>query len=80
MPRFRSLSSETLDLFAPAGESDSFPVEGGAEVEVAGDVSEETVDAYIVGEGENARAWSKTVWALVDTKPAANAAPAPKEK
>lgn len=82
MPRFRSLSSEDLDLFAPAFRTaESFPVEALAEVEVAGDVSDETEDAYIVGVGGDARAWSKTLWVLADKeKPAAPAAPAVKEK
>lgn len=82
MPRFRSLSSDELSVFRPDGEYDAFPVTPDEpEIEVPGDVTEETEDAYIVGEGDEARAWSKTLWALVETKkPAAPAAPAVKEK
>lgn len=71
MPKFRLLSSEALDLFVPADKSrDSYAVEAGAEVKVPGDIASETEDAYVVGVDANARAWSKTLWALVDDKPA----------
>lgn len=71
MPRFKSLSSGDFSLFAPPGYPDAFPVAAGGEVEIPGDVAAETEDAYIVGEGGNARAWSKVLWALVT--PAAKA-------
>lgn len=82
MPRFKSLSSDELSVFRPAGDYDAFPVgNDNPEIEVPGDVAEETEDAYIVGVGDEARAWSKTLWALVDTKkPAAKSAPAVEEK
>jgi hypothetical protein len=52
-------------VFAPPGDYDAFPVNVGEEIEVPGDVSQETEDAYIVGEGDEARAWPKALWALV---------------
>lgn len=47
-------------------------VETGSDFEVVGEVAEETEDAYIVGSGDNARAWPKAQWELV--KPSAKAA------
>ncbi|WP_086847071.1 hypothetical protein [Amycolatopsis kentuckyensis] len=66
MPRFKSLSSDDLSVFRPVGEHDAFPVTSEApEIEVPGDVTEETEDAYIVGAGDEARAWPKATWVLV---------------
>lgn len=47
-------------------------VEAGGVFEVDGEVATETEDAYIVGDGDDARAWPKAQWELV--KPAAKAA------
>jgi hypothetical protein len=44
-------------------------VESNSTFDVDGEVSSETEDAYIVGDGDNARAWPKAQWELV--KPAA---------
>lgn len=65
MPRFKSLSGDDLDVFAPAGDSESFPIAAGAEIEIPGEVAGETADAYVVGVGDEARAWPKALWALV---------------
>ncbi|MEU0797176.1 hypothetical protein ABZ342_44540 [Amycolatopsis sp. NPDC005961] len=69
-------------MFKPAGEYDAFPVgPENPEIVVSGEVAEENEDAYIVGEGDEARAWSKTLWALVTKqKPAEKSAPAVEEK
>lgn len=47
-------------------------VETNGLLEIDGEITEETPDAYIVGDGDNARAWPKAQWELV--KPAAKAA------
>lgn len=40
-------------------------IEATSTIEVDGTISSETEDAYIVGEGDNARAWPKSQWELV---------------
>lgn len=80
MPRFKSLSGDDLDVFAPAGDYDSFPVAAGAEIEVPGDLAAETADSYVVGVGDEARSWSKALWALVVPATPAAAKAASEEK
>lgn len=78
MPKFRLAEGHgDVDLFQIAGGPDSFRVTAGSFVEVPGDIAEETEDAYIVGAGDDARAWPKAMWSI--DKPAATAA-TPKEK
>ncbi len=70
MPKFRNISGDALDCFKPAEVRGSEHVDNLGEVEVDGEV-QEIGDAYIVGEGDNARAWPKALWQLVvDKKPA----------
>lgn len=40
-------------------------VASGDVVEVAGDLTEELTDGYVVGEGDHARVWPKAQWELV---------------
>lgn len=65
MARFRNTTSNHLALIRPAGHPDSHQVDAGGEVEVRGEVTETTHDAYIVGEGDSARAYPKALWELV---------------
>lgn len=69
MPRFKSKAPYPVDLFAQAGEVDSFRVKPGEEVEIPGDVTNaddaESVGYYAVGEGAEARVWSTAAWELV---------------
>lgn len=65
MPKFKNVGADVhavkrADL---GGEL----VVSGAYFEVGGEVSDETDDAYIVGSGDDARAWPKAQWELVKT-------------
>lgn len=66
MPKFKNVGSDVHAM--KRADLGGRLVETGAEFEVAGDVTEETPDAYIVGSGDNARAWPKAQWELA--KPA----------
>jgi hypothetical protein len=60
---------EPVHLYRPEGDPGSRFVQAGEHVEVPR-ISAETEDAYIVGEGDNARAFPKSRWQLVEpTKP-----------
>lgn len=70
MAKFKN-QLDRCDLYAPAGHPDSCQVDAGQVVEIPGVVSAETEDAYILGEGDKARALPKSRWQLVtDPKPA----------
>ncbi|MGW0805949.1 hypothetical protein [Nonomuraea sp. NPDC002799] len=60
MARFKNISGEDRRV----GRADGRLVEAGS-VTAAGDMAEETDDAYIVGEGDEARSWPKSTWELV---------------
>ncbi|YCK35177.1 hypothetical protein ACNF49_14140 [Actinomadura sp. ATCC 39365] len=66
MARFKNISGEDRRV----GRADGPLVEAGKVTVVDGvEVTEETDDAYIVGEGDEARAWPKATWEhLQDTK------------
>jgi len=72
MPRFRlRKDTDPIDLFQRAG-AEQFHVEPGQEIEVPGDLAKDQPqsDAYVIGDGDQARAWAKAQWELVDNKPA----------
>lgn len=71
--RLKNVGS-AVDLYRPAGDPQSLPVDAGQVVEVPGEISGELADAYLIGEGDQARAWPMAQWEL--DKPA----PAPREK
>lgn len=58
MARFKNISGDELHLNRPEGP----PIKPDQIVEVDGEVTEEIEDAYIVGSGEDARAWPKATW------------------
>jgi hypothetical protein len=65
VPRFKNTSGEDRRI----GRADGPMVEAGKVTEVDGEVVggfEETEDAWIVGEGDDARAWPKATWDLLD--------------
>lgn len=73
MPRFRLRADQNpIDLFQRKEGDDQFHVEPGDLVLVPGELAKEQPqkDAYIVGEGADARAWAKSQWELVEEKPA----------
>jgi hypothetical protein len=70
VPKFRNIGADVHAI--KRADLGGQLVEAGSDLEVAGDVTGETDDAYIVGEGDSARAWPKSQWELV--KPAAKAA------
>jgi hypothetical protein len=60
--RLRNLG-EAVHLYAPPDSPNSLPVNADQVVTVAGPL-EETDDAYILGEGDTARAFPKSRWAI----------------
>jgi hypothetical protein len=55
---------ESVDHYFPGGHPDSLHVEANQVVDV-GDMSvEELDDCYLVGEGDNVRAWPKSRWEM----------------
>lgn len=60
--RLRNLG-EAVHLYAPPDSPNSLPVDPGQIVTVSGPV-QETDDAYICGEGDAARAFPKSRWAV----------------
>lgn len=69
MARFKNVSGSDLSVFSPAGFPSSFLAEDGQVVEVPGEVTSETDDAYVVGEDDHARAWPKAQWEAVGAAP-----------
>lgn len=61
MARFKNVSGEDRRV----GRADGPLVEAGTVTAVAGEVTQELEDAYIVGEGDEARAWPKATWELL---------------
>lgn len=60
-------NGEDVDHYFPAGHGDSLPVTAGQTVDV-GDVNVvEQDDCWVVGEGDDARAWPKSRWSYQDT-------------
>jgi hypothetical protein len=62
--RFKNDTDADLVLFGPTGHPDAFTCKSGDIVEIPGDITAETDDAFIVGDGDDARAWPKTVWVV----------------
>lgn len=62
--RLRNLG-EAVHLYAPSDSPNSLPVDEGQIITVAGPL-EDTDDAYICGEGDQARAFPKSRWAPVE--------------
>lgn len=69
MPKFRNVGPDVHAV--KRADLGGQLVEADAEFEVDGDVTDETSDAYLVGEGDNTRAWPKAQWELIKDKPAA---------
>lgn len=59
-----------VHLYRPAGDPSSLYVDAEQIVEVPGEISAEVDDAYVIGEGDQARAWSKSQWELDKPAPA----------
>ncbi|WP_219512740.1 hypothetical protein [Nonomuraea ceibae] len=59
--RFKNVSGAALRV----GRVDGPLVEAGDVTRAAGQVTSQTEDAYIVGEGDQARAWPKATWELL---------------
>ncbi|WP_406168884.1 hypothetical protein [Streptomyces sp. NBC_00996] len=71
--RLRNLG-EAVHLYAPPGSPNSLPVDAAQIITVAGPM-EETADAYVCGEGDQARAFPKSRW-VVEAPPTAKKAAA----
>lgn len=57
-------TGEAVDHYYPAGNSESLFVDAGQVVDVGDLPYEEREDCYLVGEGDNVRAWPKSRWEL----------------
>ncbi len=55
-------TGDAIDLYFPAGHSDSLQVEAGQVVDLGDMKVEEGDDCWLVGEGDNVRAWPKDRW------------------
>lgn len=64
MARFKNVSGTELLLFARQSQADSFQVPPDGIVDIPGEVTAETDDAYVVGDGDEARAWPMEFWKL----------------
>lgn len=62
MARFKNISGEDRRV----GRVEGPLVEAGMVTSVDADVTDQADDAYIVGEGDDARAWPKVTWELLD--------------
>lgn len=62
--RFKNETDRDLVLFGQVGTPGAYNLEAGGTVEILDEITEETDDAYIVGTGEDARSWPKTVWSV----------------
>ncbi len=51
-----------VDLYFPEGHPDSLPVKAGQIVDIGDLQVEDGGDCWLVGEGDNVRAWSKDRW------------------
>ena len=69
-----------VDHYFPAGHTDSLYVENGQVVDVGEANVEEQEDCYLVGDGDDVRAWPKSRWEMQttrsNTKPTKNEKPA----
>ena len=61
MARLKNISGVDVHV----GRADGPLVAAGDVTQVDGEVTEELADAYIVGEGDEARAWPKSTWELL---------------
>lgn len=67
---------DAVDVYAPSRSSDSLPVETGQTITVPGELAaEQPDDAYLIGEGDDARLWPHSRWQLA-TPPAQAETPA----
>ncbi|WP_084963754.1 hypothetical protein [Thermoactinospora rubra] len=62
MARFKNVSGEDRRV----GRVDGPLVKADEVATVDGEVTEELEDAYVVGSGDEARAWPKATWLLLD--------------
>lgn len=72
MAQFKNMSGEDLDLFALPGELEWFPVPADGMVTVPGEVQnadDADADHYLIGTGDAARAWPKSLWSLQSAAP-----------
>jgi hypothetical protein len=76
MPDFVNVGP-AVDVYAPAGGSDSLHVDTGQTITVSGELADEQPeDAYLVGVGDDARTWPHSQWRLADKPKPAAAKPA----
>lgn len=64
MPDFVNVGGP-VDVYSTSGYPDSLHVETGQTVTVPGDLAaEQPADAYLIGEGDDARLWPHSRWQL----------------
>lgn len=67
MLKFKNIGQEQIDVGKPA-ELGGRIVPAGDVFEVDGVVTDELGDCYLVGEGDNVRAWPKAQWELIKSE------------
>lgn len=80
MARLKNVG-EPVHVYAPPGGAHSLFVDAGQIVEVPGEITGEVADAYLIGAGDDVRAWPKGQWSATskaghDNPEAPAAAPA----
>jgi DNA-binding transcriptional regulator/RsmH inhibitor MraZ len=55
-------TGDPMHVYAPPGAPNSLFVDAGQIIEVPGEITDELDDAYLVGTGDDQRAWSKAQW------------------
>jgi hypothetical protein len=82
MPKFRLKEDHpAVDVFGPAGNSNSMPVAPGETVTVPGKVLSENDDVVVTGTDTNdARGWALAVWELIPENTSEPVAPASTSK
>lgn len=69
MARLKNIGPDVY-TYAADGTAESLLVETGQTIEVLGPITEELDDAYIIGAGDDRRAWPKAQWELPSSGPA----------
>jgi hypothetical protein len=67
-------NGDAIDLYFPAGHPESLQVESGQVVDLGDLKVEEGDDCWLVGEGDEVRAWSKDRWEKQEEKKSAKPA------
>lgn len=71
-------TGDAIDLYFPEGHPDSLPVDAGQVVDLGDLKVEDGGDCWLVGEGDNQRAWPKARWDKQGSEKKSSAKPSDK--